>query len=485
MSALFSHTKNLFGKAKWMSYFSAKKSGLLNANGIIVGEKWFSPISIPGMEHTIVFAPSGSGKTTSIVIPNLLTWDESCVIVDVKLELFEKTSGFREKNGHEVFLWNPGAKNNKTHRFNPLSLISTDKNKQIDDLYKIAQILIPDDGKTEQIWTAGPRNLFVGLGLYVLNHSDGPKTIGQILRTLTFSDDFDSFVEELTSKEGIGSLCLSFLNSYINTPSVTRGGIKASFESKLSLFNNPLVDAATSESDFNIQDLRRKKMSIYVGITNDNLVRFSPLLNIFFEQVLSALTAEEPKKDEPISVCLILDEFPALGKLEILKANIGLLRSYHIRALIIIQDIAQLREIYGRDGANIFLNLKTKVAFSQNNYEAGEYISKLAGDTTTTSASKSGKEFSFFSKKSLTESFARRPLILPQEILCLNNERAIVLMEGKNPLIVNKIYWFKNKDLAARIVDPVNVPQIPISEYQFNRSAKIKKKHEDLDLDSI
>lgn len=485
MSTIFSHTKNLFGRAKWMSYFEAKKSGLLDANGIIVGEKWFSPISIPGNEHTIVFAPSGSGKTTSIVIPNLLTWDDSCVIVDVKLELFQKTSGFRKKNGHAVFLWNPGAKNHNTHRFNPLSLVSTDKNKQIDDLSKIAQILIPDDGKTEQIWTAGPRNLFIGLGLYVLNHSDGPKTIGQILRTLTFSDDFDGFVEELTTQEGIGSLCLAFLNSYINTPAVTRGGIKASFESKLSLFNNPLVDAATSESDFNIQDLRRKKMSIYVGITNDNLVRFSPLLNIFFEQVLSVLTAEEPKKDEPLSVCLILDEFPALGKLEILKANIGLLRSYHIRALIIIQEIAQLREIYGREGANIFLNLKTKVAFSQNNYESSDYISKLAGDTTTTSASKSGKELSFFSKKSLTESFTKRPLILPQEILCLKSNRAIILIEGRSPLLVKKMFWFENKDLSMRIIDPIDVPKITMQEYEFKISAKKQKKHEELDLDSI
>ena len=478
-------SRDLYGNADWMGPLEAMRKGLFRKDGLIVGKKWLSPISIPGDEHLIVFAPSGSGKTTSIVIPNLLTWDESALIVDVKLELFAKTSGFREQCGHKVFLWNPGAKDGKTHRFNPLDLVSRNPLHTVDDLQKISQILIPDSSKTDQIWTAGPRNLFVGIALYILQNTEQNLSIGEVLRTFTYNSNFDFFVRELLNKDELHGTCAALLNSYLETPDITRGGIRASFEASFSLFNNPLVDTATSASDFDIRNLRKEKISIYIGVTNDNLVRFAPLLNLFFEQTISTMTSKEPDKDEPHRVCFFLDEFPALGKLENLKANIGLLRSYRIKVLLVIQDISQLKETYGHHGAEIFLNLKTKVAFSQSSFETSVYISKLLGDTTTTSRTSSYRGGSGLLSGDHSVSNAKRPLLLPQEIISLPKEACLIMMEGSRPAKIKKIPWYDNPELKDRIRPPVKPPIVSILQHEYCGKSKDETIKTNIGIDML
>jgi type IV secretion system protein VirD4 len=118
----------------------AKKAGLFAKKGILLGKKWGKYLCMGGYEHVIVFAPSGSGKTRGISIPNLLTWQDSLICNDVKLELYKKTADFRQKHGHICVLWNPGAPDGKTHRYNPLDLIKENPRTRVDDAQKIASI---------------------------------------------------------------------------------------------------------------------------------------------------------------------------------------------------------------------------------------------------------------------------------------------------------------------------------------------------------
>src|SRR5262249_40204913 len=151
----------------------------------------------------------------------------------------------------------------------------------------------------------------------------------------------------------------------------TQSSILQSFLSHFELWDNPLIDAATSFSDFDIAQLRKERMSIYIGISSDNLVRLSPLITVFYQQVLDTLLQKIPDQTiEPHGLLLLLDEFSALGKMEILQKNIGLMREYKIRLMAIIQDLAQLYTIYGHDGAKAFINTKIRIAFAQNDLES-------------------------------------------------------------------------------------------------------------------
>lgn len=168
---------SIYGNAHFASILEARKAGLFAKKGILLGKKWGRYLCIGGHEHVIVFAPSGSGKTRGISIPNLLTWQDSVICNDIKLELYKTTSGFREKHGQKCYLWNPGNQDGKTHRYNPLDLISDNKTTRVDDAQKIASIFIPDNPRTDPIWYTLPRTRFVALILYVLDTPDIPNTM--------------------------------------------------------------------------------------------------------------------------------------------------------------------------------------------------------------------------------------------------------------------------------------------------------------------
>ena len=451
--------------ARWMSLGESKKAELFDNNGLILGEKWGRYIRVAGWEHVICFAPSGTGKTVSMTIPNLLSWDGSCVCTDIKLELFKKTSKFRESCGIKSYLWNPGAQDFKSHCYNPLDIVGNNKFTRVDELHKIANILIPDNGKEASIWVNAPRSLFIGMALLVLDSNDKPNTIGEILRTIKGDNNFDCYIEEILKTENLDPICRMNLNSYLSMPGVTRGGVKAGLESSLCLFENPIIDAATSKSDFNIRNLRKEKMTIYVGITNDNIERLAPLLNMYFQQVMDVMTRKEPDlADEPYGALFLLDEFTALRRMELFKLNIGLLRSYRIRLLIIIQDITQLYDTYGHNGGKAFLNLKVRVALTQTSPEDAEYISKILGKKSVPNISRSVRGFGISQNDtSHSISSSQRSLMLSQEIMKLSNKKNIIMIQGLNPISANKVIWYKDPNFKNKNLGSIELPTLSVS----------------------
>ncbi len=468
---IFSRAGN---NARWMSLAESKKAELFDERGLILGEKWGRYIRVAGWEHVICFAPSGTGKTVSMTIPNLLSWDDSCVCTDIKLELFKKTSKFRESCGIKSYLWNPGAQDFKTHCYNPLDMVGNNKFTRVDELHKIANILIPDNGKEASIWVNAPRSLFIGMALFVLDNKDKPNTIGEILRTIKGDDNFDCYIEEALKTEDLDPICRMNLNSYLSMPGVTRGGVKAGLESSLCLFENPIIDAATSKSDFNIRNLRKEKMTIYVGITNDNIERLAPLLNMFFQQVMDVMTRKEPDlTEEPHGVLFLLDEFTALRRMELFKLNIGLLRSYRIRLLIIIQDITQLYDTYGHNGGKAFLNLKVRVALTQTSPEDAEYISKILGKKTVSNISKSVRGSGIQQNDtSHSTSSSQRPLMLSQEIMKLSDKKNIIMIQGLSPISANKVVWYKDPNFKNKNLGAVELPTLKVSLPEIKHMAE-------------
>lgn len=447
---VYHYKKKLIGQlekpAKFMSYLEARKVKLFSDSGIFIGKKWGRYLKVPGWEHVICFAPSGTGKTTAVTIPNLLTWDESCVCADIKLELYKHTAQYREKCGHKCYLWNPSSQEVSSHKFNPLEMAIKNKANRIDELHKIATILIPSSEKSDPIWVNGPRNLFMAISLIVLDTEKTPNTIGEVVRTMKGGDNFDAWAQEQLDLDITDEYCKANLHEYLSMPDVTRGGVFAALSSQLSLFENPIIDRNTSQSDFDITSLRKEKTTIYVGITNDNLERLSPLMNLFFQQVLDVLTRKEPNADKEIyGVLMLLDEFTALGKLNILKRNIGLLRSYKVRVLMIIQDVAQLVDTYGPYGSKSFLNVKVKLAFTQSSFEDSKYLSDLVGG-------KRPHPQNNLSITSAKDKKLKEMSLMPiSSILRMSEKYALAIVQGENSLILNKAPWFLESKLAQRV----------------------------------
>lgn len=454
---------SLHGDARFASASEVKKAGLLGEKGIIVGKYRGQYLMFDGAQHVMLSAPTRSGKGVSVVIPNLLQWPESCVVLDIKQENWDITSGYRRKYGQQCFLFNPVASDGRTHRYNPLGYVSEVPGTRIDDLQKIANMIFPDIPDTDPIWTATPRSLFLGVTLYLFETPGKPRTIGQVLREMLQDGDgaeyFAKIIEE-RKKAGIplSPACVRALNSYITISAEnTRGGILSSFRSRLELWMNPIVDAATSDNDFDLRDVRRKKMSIYIGITPGNLDRMAPLINLFFQQLIDLNIKELPAQNPELKyTCLLLmDEFTAAGKLNILAKSISFIAGYGLRMMPIIQSPSQLVDVYGKETAQTLqTNHAMSIVFAPkaSELQATRDISEWLGYTTVKSASKS-RNTEVFRRRNRSESVSdqRRALLLPQEISALGQDAELIVLENVLPIQAKKVRYFADAKFVDRL----------------------------------
>lgn len=450
--------KTLHGDATFARKDEIRKAGLLGEDGIIVGQLGQKFLMYAGAMHAIVTAPTRSGKGVGIVIPNCLNWRESLVVLDTKQESFDFTSGYRAKYGQECFLFNPAARDYRSHRWNPLGYISEDPNFRIDDIQKIAGFLFPDLDGQDPIWTSSGRSLMLGTVLYLLETPGKPVTLGEVLRTVTQQEEAGRFFariiqERIDAGQPLSATCMSALNDFIGTSDNTRTSIRKTFSSRFELLYNPLVDAATSANDFDLRNLRKKRMSVYVGVTPDNLERMSPILNLFFQQLIDLNTQELPLKNPALKYkCLLLmDEFTAMGRIPALSKGVSYVAGYNLVLMPIIQGHSQLRDVYGDDAADTFaINLGLQIEYAPRDHDRAEAISKALGDQTwrvkTWSRTLGSK-----GNRSINQSDQRRPLMLPQEVKEIGMWKQFIFMENVRPILCTKIRYYAHKAFVDRL----------------------------------
>ena len=448
----------LYGEAKFASQQQIKQAGLLGQTGIIVGKQQGllqkQYLQFSGQQHVLMSAPTRSGKGVGVVVPNLLSWQDSIVVLDIKQENWNISAGFRKAHGQQCFLLNLAPRDYQSHRWNPLHYISSDPSFRINDIQKIGQMLFPNIDNESPIWQASARSLWLGLVLFLLETPPLPVTMGEVLRQLNKGDAYliELINERMQSPQPLSGQCHSSLKDYLETPERTRGSIRKSFTSALELFYNPVIDAVTAHNDFDLRQLRTQKLSIYVGVTPDDLQRLAPLINLFFQQLIDLNTRELPEQNPNLKhqVLLLMDEFAAIGKVNILSKGISYVAGYGLRLLTIIQTPSQLREIYGHDGAETLIeNHALQIVFAPKNPKVAREISDILG-TNTIKQRSHGRQLTGKGGRSENISDHSRALMLPQEIMRLGQQQALLLLEHCPPVKCRKIRWYQDKALKLR-----------------------------------
>ena len=450
----------LHGKASFANERDIAAAGLRAKKGLLLGRKDSRLLCFGGSEHILVYAPTRTGKGVGYVIPNLLNWPDSVVVLDVKKENFEKSAGFRSAHGQEVYLFDPLDENGCTARYNPLSYVRSHPDDLYDDLQRIAVMLFPSESRGDPFWFESARSAFVAIGGYVSETPGLPFTIGEILRQLSSTQDLKKHFEKIIEarKSGPSPLsrhCVTALHDFLAASENTMNSVRKTVTARLGLWLNPRIDAATAENDFDLRLLRQRPMSIYLGVTPDNLDRLSPLLNLFFQQVVDLNTRELPEQNPKLDrkLLLLLDEFAALGNVQVLAKSVAFLAGYGVRLLTVIQSPAQLRAIYGIDlTKNIITNHAVEVVFAPKEQDVANELSERFGYDTVKSKSRSGPKGLAMRAISETVSDHRRALMLPQELKLLPRSQAILLMAGVPPIIVEKIVYYEDKAFIKRVV---------------------------------
>lgn len=431
------------GDAHFATPIEIKRADLFKRQGILIGKSWGQPLYAGGFEHVLGFAPTGTGKTSCIAIPNLLTWQGSIVANDVKKTLWETTKNYRENVLHQkCFLWSPTDTTKTSHRYNPLDLIRRDEANIIADCQRFSHLLVPVNTKENPMWGQLARQLLVAVLLYMLNTKNRPVTLGQANRLLK-QEAFVDWAKNTLLQEGLPNVFYENLNSFLNQPDKTQGGTLTTLVAAFEVYGDPNVDYATSATDFDISDLRKKKMTVYIGIPSTDMARLAPLLTIFWEQIIHTMLLDIPDSNEPEPLLCLIDEFGALKRMDVLREGLKLLREYRVRCILLIQQLSQLKEHYTREEAESFLSIKTKIAFTPDNIEDAEYISKLLGKKTL--KLKSGSNSSHERGGSTTRGYNYQavPLMRPEKIMRLSTNDLLVLKSGVSPIKAQKFKWYR------------------------------------------
>ena len=454
----------LHGAARFANEREIKRHGFRAAVGIVLGRKRGRFLTFGGSEHVIVEAPTRSGKGTGIVIPNLLTWQGSVVVLDVKRENYDASAGFRAHYGQQVFLFNPTDREGRTARYNPLAYIDrTDPDDVIIELQKIATMLFVAPEHGEAFWANGARTGFAGVGAWLAETSDDPLTMGAIYRHLTDGDARSYFKKELANPRlYLSTGCRTALSDFAGGSDNSFADIKKTITNVLGLWLNPLVDAATATSDFDLRQLRSRPMSIYLGVSPDELDRIAPLYNLLFQQLIDLNVRALPDENSAVPVLVILDEFARLGRASVIASAFSYVAGYGIRLMPVIQSRSQLRGVYGEHVADeIVANCGVEVAFTPKELRVANDLSERIGYVGQESVTKSLTINGLLANRSKSISEQRRALMLPQELMQLPPDKLILLRGGIPPIVGRKIAYFSNRFFKARAFPPPPVPAIP------------------------
>ena len=451
-----------------------------------------------GQQFVLLAAPARSGKGVGIVVPNLLSYPDSVVVLDIKQENFSLTAEFRRAHGHDVYLFNPFAEDGRTHRYNPLSAISGGMFR-VGDILSTGYALYPVGGH-DDFWKDQARNLFLGIVLLLCEWRDArrsgntdvpdyPVTMGEVLRQSSGNGmPAKAYLQQalLQHRRLLSGACVDALNRFLANDDKVLASILATFNAPLTIFANPIVDAATSGNDFDLRDVRRRRMSIYVGITPDHLTEAALLVNLLFSQLVNLNTKELPHDNPALKVqCLLLmDEFTSVGKIHVIARAVAYMAGYNLRLLSIVQSVSQLESVYGRADARTFVtNHAMQILYAPREQKDANEYSEMLGTFTDRSRSVSRSNTIFGGRGGSSESFSeqRRQLLLPQELKELGRDKEIILLENTKPILAERICYWRDPVFTSRLAAAPAIPAMDLVRF----TAQVERRLRDLRADDV
>jgi type IV secretion system protein VirD4 len=435
-----------YGAARFGTLMEAAKQGLTAKQGIILGTLNGATLRSDEPAHILVVGPSRSGKGTSFVLPNGYLWQGSAVFFDPKRENFEALANHRTRQGNKVFMFSPGSSD--THRYNPLDFVRRDERMATDCLV-VASFVIPE--KADDTWAGAGRLLLSALIGYVLASplTTGHQHMRTVTRMTTTGRDISAVLRAIvkTERQHLPTWVVDSFNQYIALEPETRNSAVFNVNMAMSLWNNGLISAATETSDFDIRELRRQPMTIFIGCTIAELSIFRPLIRILFQQIHDLLMEKIPGPDEPHQVLLMLDEFYHVGRMDSLISKITISAGYGFRMAIVMQDIAQLDELYGRHTRITTVSgSQIKLFIQINDLETSEFVSEMLGETTQvykTPIQRPGQ--GIFAPRVWAPHYTPRPLRSPLELRQMSARLSILMVKNSPSFELMKIRHYQDK----------------------------------------
>jgi type IV secretion system protein VirD4 len=453
-------TITTYGSARWATKSEVRAAGLLDPDGVVLGRFSREYLRHHGPEHVLCFAPTRSGKGVGLVIPTLLTWPGSAIVHDIKGENWELTAGWRARFG-SVLLFDPT--NPGSAPYNPLLEVRRG-DSEVRDVQNVADILVDPEGALERRnhWEKTSHSLLVGAILHVL-YAEADKTLAGVANFLSdprrpIEATLHAMMATLHLGDRPHPVVASAARELLNKSENERSGVLSTAMSFLGLYRDPVVAKVTSRCDWRISDLveRERPATLYLVVPPSDISRTKPLVRLVLNQIGRRLTEQLHARERRHRILLMLDEFPALGRLDFFESALAFMAGYGLKSFLIAQSLNQIEKAYGPNNA-ILDNCHVRVAFATNDERTARRVSDALGMATELRAMKNyaGHRLSpWLGHLMVSRQETARPLLTAGEVMQLPPSDEIVLVSGTPPIRAHKARYYEDTRLKSRVLRP-------------------------------
>jgi len=454
-------TAATYGSARWATRQEIHAAGLTAPDGVVLGRFDRDYLRHDGPEHVLCFAPTRSGKGVGLVVPTLLTWSGSCIVHDIKGENWTLTSGFRERHGR-VLLFDPT--NSKSAAYNPLLEVRRGE-WEVRDVQNVADVLVDPEGSLERRnhWEKTSHALLVGAILHVL-YAEPDKTLAGVAAFLSDPKrPIDATLHAMMTTPHLGEagphpVIASAARELLNKSENERSGVLSTAMSFLGLYRDPVVAKVTHHCDWRIHDLVEgdRPATLYLVVPPSDISRTKPLVRLILNQIGRRLTEDLHPKGRRHRLLLMLDEFPALGRLDFFESALAFMAGYGLKSFLIAQSLNQIEKAYGANNS-ILDNCHVRVSFATNDERTAKRVSDALGTATEMRAMKNyaGHRLSpWLGHLMVSRQETARPLLTPGEVMQLPPGDELVLVSGCPPIRARKARYYEDPRLTQRVLPP-------------------------------
>lgn len=454
----------VFGSARFASPAHAESMGLIGSTGIRLGylrhpdpairakeakEGIRRPVHYAGQRHLLTVAPTRAGKGVSTIIPNLLTYPGSAIIIDPKGENASITYDRRAAIGRSFALDPWGITGKPVSRFNPLDLLTADSPTLIEDALLIADALVVHEGGDSSFWADEARALIMGFLLHIATSPSeaDTRTLGRLRDILTSTPDELADVG-MAMAESTHPVVVSSAARLISKSENERSGVMSTAQQNTHFLESPALRENLAASDFRFADLKGDTpASVYIVLPVDRLTTYNRWLRMLIALGIADLARNPAKPARP--VLFMLDEFAQLGRLKIIEDAYGLMAGLGIQLHAIVQDLSQMERLYEKGWQTFIGNAGAIQIFGTRDLHTAEYISKMIGVTTRSVRSTSNSSGQGGGSSSTSWSPTQRPLLFPDELMRMDRNAQILLIENADPVLGDKALWYEDEELKG------------------------------------
>ena len=457
--AYFGLTGDSHGSARFANRKELKK--LQQEDGLLIGRNPHTGrlLHYDGPAHLITLAPTRAGKGVGTVIPNLLAAERSILVIDPKGENARIAGEARRRFGTVHVLDPFEVSGHPSAAYNPLDRLTPDSLDLGEDAASLTEALVmdPPEQVTEAHWNEEAKAILGGLVMFCVCHEDRDRrSLATVREYLTLPPEkLRALLELMQDSDAAGGLIARAANRFLGKADREAASVLSNAQRHTHFLDSPRIAKCLARSDFAFSDLRHRITSVFLVLPPNRMDAYSRWLRLLVSQALQDI-ARDAERPQSASECrserlkapalFLLDEFAALGRLEAVERAMGLMAGYGLQLWPILQDMSQLKDLYGERAGTFIANAGVQQVFGVNDFETAKWLSQMIGQETAgfqTDSFKPGDGPSF------SNNLTGRDLLTPDEIMQLPPDRQLLRVQGQATAIAQKLRYYADPEFAG------------------------------------